>query len=236
MSKELPYFKFYINEWNIGDISLENYKIQGIFINICIYYWSKDCNLTILNLKKKFKGYEPQINHLINTGILKTEYEFISIHFLNEQFKSKEIQSITNKINGTKGGRPNQNKTELVSEIKPIRLEVANQNKTNIEYRKGDNKILNNIEDRKLKFSNSLLPFLNTYGQELITNFSDYWTEPNKSKTKFRAELEKTWDVSLRLKKWSLNNFNKKNNGNTQNGSALRSPGIKPTQTEYTKL
>ena len=36
-----------------------------------------------------------------------------------------------------------------------------------------------------------------------------YWTEKNKSGSKFRAEMEKTFDVSRRLKRWSSNSFNK---------------------------
>lgn len=41
-----------------------------------------------------------------------------------------------------------------------------------------------------------------------IDKFCDYWTEPNKTGTKVRWELEKTFEVTRRLKTW-LNNFNK---------------------------
>jgi hypothetical protein len=68
----------------------------------------------------------------------------------------------------------------------------------------------NNIDSRKLKFANTLKPFVSIYGKELIREFYDYWTEHNKSNTKFKQELQKTWGVELRLKKWSENNFNKK--------------------------
>lgn len=33
-------------------------------------------------------------------------------------------------------------------------------------------------------------------------DFIDYWTETNKSGTKMRWELEKTWDFNLRMKRW----------------------------------
>lgn len=39
------------------------------------------------------------------------------------------------------------------------------------------------------------------YTKEMLTEFFDYWSEPNK-KGKMRWELEKTWDVSRRLKRW----------------------------------
>lgn len=41
------------------------------------------------------------------------------------------------------------------------------------------------------------------YPQELQAEFIDYWTEPNRSKTKLRYELEKTFDISRRLKTWA---------------------------------
>jgi hypothetical protein len=70
-------------------------------------------------------------------------------------------------------------------------------------------KEVNSIDDRKLKFSKSLVPFVGLYGKEMIRDFCDYWTEPNKSKTKFKQETQKTWDTSLRLKRWASSDFNK---------------------------
>tara|TARA_R100001463_G_scaffold8115_1_gene25326 strand:+ start:252 stop:842 length:591 start_codon:yes stop_codon:yes gene_type:complete len=49
------------------------------------------------------------------------------------------------------------------------------------------------------------------YKVEILNAFVDYWTEPNRSKTKLRYELQKTFDVSRRLKTWAKNEkqFNK---------------------------
>lgn len=68
----------------------------------------------------------------------------------------------------------------------------------------------NNIEERKLKFADTIKPFLSTYGRDMLSDFYKYWTEPNKSGTKFKQEMQKTWDVSRRLETWSRNDFNKK--------------------------
>lgn len=38
-----------------------------------------------------------------------------------------------------------------------------------------------------------------------LQEFVAYWTEPNKSRTKLRWELEKTWDTGRRLKRWFKN-------------------------------
>jgi hypothetical protein len=73
----------------------------------------------------------------------------------------------------------------------------------------------NNIEQRKLKFASTLKSFVDIYGRDLIKEFYDYWTEPNKSNTKFKQELEKTWSLERRLETWAKNdiNFNKQKNG-----------------------
>jgi len=41
------------------------------------------------------------------------------------------------------------------------------------------------------------------YDVEMQADFIDYWTEPNRSKTKLRYELEKTFDIARRLKTWA---------------------------------
>jgi hypothetical protein len=69
-----------------------------------------------------------------------------------------------------------------------------------------------NIDSRKQKFASTLKPFLVTYGKEMLNEFYNYWTEPNKSNTKFRQELEKSWGLKRRLETWSKNDKNFKPN------------------------
>jgi len=58
------------------------------------------------------------------------------------------------------------------------------------------------IEERKLKFAQTLEPFLNTYGKEMLNTFYHYWIEPSKSGKKLRFEDEKFWDLNRRLITW----------------------------------
>ena len=71
------------------------------------------------------------------------------------------------------------------------------------------------LEGRKEDFYNSLIPFVAQYGKEMVRAFFDYWSEPNKSNSKMRFELEKTWDVARRISYWASreNQFNNRNNG-----------------------
>ena len=41
------------------------------------------------------------------------------------------------------------------------------------------------------------------YPEAMKTAFVSYWTEPNKSRTRVRYQMEKTWDTSRRLSLWA---------------------------------
>lgn len=72
------------------------------------------------------------------------------------------------------------------------------------------------IKELQKKFYNSLIPFVANYGKDLVREFYDYWSEPNKSMTKLRWQLEPTWDTDKRLKRWQTNNNNFKPKTTTQ--------------------
>lgn len=59
------------------------------------------------------------------------------------------------------------------------------------------------VEKRKTDFYNSLISYLKQYPKEVIRAFFDYWSELNKSGTKMRFELEKTWETAKRLQTWA---------------------------------
>ena len=63
--------------------------------------------------------------------------------------------------------------------------------------------ITNNISNRRNDFVFEVLTF--DYDESILNGFIDYWTEPNKSNTKMKFELNKTWKTALRLKTWVAN-------------------------------
>ena len=72
-----------------------------------------------------------------------------------------------------------------------------------------------NLTNVTNKFLMEVSAFKELYSVEMLEAFIDYWTEPNKSKTKLRYELQKTFDIARRLKTWSKNESKfrtKKNN------------------------
>jgi DNA-binding PadR family transcriptional regulator len=62
-----------------------------------------------------------------------------------------------------------------------------------------------NLDTVTNKFLMEVSAFKELYSVEMLEAFIDYWTEPNKSKTKLRYELQKTFDIARRLKTWSKN-------------------------------
>lgn len=120
MAKDLPYFKFFCSEWSDGDITLEDFETQGLFINICAYYWSNECIVSLDKVKKKFKlCSEKCFDNLIKSGIIKVIDGNLYINFLNEQKSERASKSMVNSYNGKKGGRP---KKQIESEKKPNAL------------------------------------------------------------------------------------------------------------------
>jgi DNA-binding PadR family transcriptional regulator len=72
-----------------------------------------------------------------------------------------------------------------------------------------------NLDTVTNKFLMEVSAFKELYSVEMLEAFIDYWTEPNKSNTKLRYELQKTFDIARRLKTWNKNESKfgtKKNN------------------------
>jgi len=153
MAKELPYYKFEVMSFMTGDIYLERYELQGIFYNLCAFYWSKDCDLKIAAVMKKYTHHFPLIKELIELEIIKVDGEYLSISFLNEQWASKETQKMVNAINGKKGGRPKREDKPNETENKPNGLNFVNPNETNIEKSKEDKIIVEESKENDFAFT-----------------------------------------------------------------------------------
>jgi len=60
-----------------------------------------------------------------------------------------------------------------------------------------------NVLKREEKFKSEVFEFMDKYSEVMLDKFCNYWTEKNKSKTKMRFELERTFEISRRLVTWS---------------------------------
>lgn len=215
MAKELPYFKFEPSEWGSGSIQMCSYEAQGLFINICSLYWSRLGDLPErLAVNLLCKGYANALQELCNEQILHIKDGMIQIKFLDEQLE--EFASISNERSKAAKKRwskhpgkqlDNANAMQMHSKSNAIRGEEIRKEEIKVDKKREDD-----IEGRKLKFAYAIKEFNNQYDSVMLREFYEYWTEPNKSKTKFRQELEKTWDLERRLRTWaSREKFSAKN-------------------------
>lgn len=71
---------------------------------------------------------------------------------------------------------------------------------------------------------------------DILQEFFDYWSEPNKSGTKLRYELEKTWDLNRRLKRWQLMKDQRKDFKPVEMAKNRLDTSVKPTQPKPTNM
>jgi len=107
------------------------------------------------------------------------------------------------------------------------RKEKENKEKKNKE--KEESELSNtqkkdSILDRKLEFKNKVINAINSSDEitrfyftkdsyKNAKDFFEYWSESSENAKKFRAEMEKTFDIGRRLSTW-LNRDNSQQNGN----------------------
>jgi hypothetical protein len=103
MAKELPYFQFEPAEYLTKDISFCSLSAQGLFINLCAYYWQRGCKITKTQFLKRLNN-EKEFTELLEEGIFDLDNDGnISVGFLDIQFMSIEEQQKENSTRGKIG-------------------------------------------------------------------------------------------------------------------------------------
>jgi uncharacterized protein YdaU (DUF1376 family) len=111
---------------------------------------------------------------------------------------NEHIEEINNKSNKAKENAAKRwnNANAMPSHSKRnASISISNSKSININKR---------IEDFKKS-----IHAIEGISDEDKNDFFLYWTEKNKSGSKFRAEMQRTFDINLRLKRWSANGFSK---------------------------
>ena len=172
MAKELPYFRFTVQDWQNGKISLESFELQGLFISISGYYWINDCSLTLTMLHKKFSNAKNLIKELIDLQIIKHEikHDKIEIEFLNIQYDLLSENRKARQSAGSKGG-----KAKAMLKQKPS---YKDKDKDNNKDKDKDKDKDISINDIKLYF------FENGYSEISAQKFFDYYSIANLKDSK----------------------------------------------------
>ena len=76
------------------------------------------------------------------------------------------------------------------------------------------------MELRKEKFYQSLVPYVTKYGKDMVRAFYDYWTEKTYGGRKMRFEKQQAFEISKRLSTWQKNDLSYANRDNTRFGQS----------------
>jgi len=190
-------------------ISKEEYFIangmtDGWFFNTAKNI-ERDTSLTSHQQRKAIKN-------LKDSGIIETQLVGIPA---KQHFKIIEIKLLSYFNTSCEESVKQVIKKEQTSCEESEQLAVKKEQTINKNNNKNKEIIITNISNRKNEFVFEVLTF--DYNESILNGFIDYWTEPNKSNTKMKFELNKTWSTSLRLKNWAANQkkWDKPNNNTT---------------------
>jgi len=139
-----------------------------------------DC-LYVKNFLKHQKNFPLNEKNKAHQGILK-RFELYSYKF--------DIQDINKFIEGGSKGLPS-----------PTGNGNGNGN-GNTGGCKGEKNYEQLLKERMADFKQSIEPFAAEFPKEMLNAFFRYWSEPTRTKTKMRFEMEKTWEIKRRLLTW----------------------------------
>jgi len=123
--------------------------------------------------------------------------------------ETKEKRSLA----GKESARIRALKKEQTS-TNPTSVESVKQTSTNPTVNVNVNvkgNVSKSIKKRERDFKESLTPYLEKYGKDLLNEFYFYWTEHGEKDLKMRFEKEKSFGIARRLGTW-IKNENKFNN------------------------
>ncbi|MFN9318974.1 MAG: DUF6291 domain-containing protein [Chitinophagales bacterium] len=150
----------------------------------------------------------PESNQLeVYNAIFEYSFNFVEIELTGLSstiFTLIKPQLEANNKRYENGNKPknkqNGSKKEAKDEQKISKVEAnKNVNKNNNENEN------NNITDRIQTFKTKVYTYNNIHSVDMLYKFFNYWSELNKSGTKMRFELEKTWEIEKRLATWKNN-------------------------------
>jgi len=212
----------------IDQLGLEGYGIYWMLVEVLREQPDYKCPLNLVPiLARRYNTTAEKVKTVISLyGLFEVDEEktFFSLSLIRRMMPLDELRN-RRSIAGKMGNEIRWNNQKEIAEQSqcdnlPIAEESQSDRKSSLSKVK-ETKVKeskDNIEScsksaaakaatlaRKKEFANSLIPFLEKYGNKMIRAFYDYWSELNKSGTKMRFEKQPTWEVSKRLAKWADN-------------------------------
>lgn len=172
-------------------------------------------------LLKHIFAYVNDENPINEDPLINLAFEPIKLQLKRDLQKWEETRakrSVAGSISAEKRKQQNQQVLTSVESVEqtPTKSTVIVNDNVNVNVNVKD-KVINNIDSRKTSFANSLKPFLNEYGKDMINEFYLYWTEHGEKDKKMRFEKQTSFDINLRLINWNKRSFQKQNNNSNVN-------------------
>lgn len=169
---------------------------------------------TLLWTNAEFGAYQRALNYQADQGhleeadlrqILGEHWDKVSSKFVPDKkglFYNKKLQEVIDKRDNFCNSR-RQNKLGKVHVKNTCETLVSHMANANANVNANVNANEDNLQKRSERFQSEILKYTPTYQRSMLEAFFQYWSEPNRSKTKMRFEMEKTWDIARRLRTWA---------------------------------
>ena len=138
----------------------------------------------------------------IDTEVVSSVEEDITSFVIADATDTEEVMPIEENVTPATATDYDEPKKKNKKENTPTTPKEKNKIK-NPHSRTRARKSTQTLDERRQAFIESLTPFIPTYGMEMVKAFADYWTEPNRSCSRMRFELQRTWSLPLRLATWA---------------------------------
>tara|TARA_Y100001973_G_C5164136_1_gene315149 strand:+ start:635 stop:1075 length:441 start_codon:yes stop_codon:yes gene_type:complete len=142
MSKELPYFKSFPEQWLSGDINFESFELQGAFTCAKHHYWANNCSFTYDKMLLRLKNNKDILDELIKKDYIVLNNDKVHIKFLDEQYKESQELHKKRVKNGSKGGSATAKLKQGYSNTEALRKEKIKKDNTPYLSTKGLNEYL----------------------------------------------------------------------------------------------
>jgi hypothetical protein len=174
----------------------------------------RGCYFDLVQAQRKFGGYTVEKAQKILGKdfdtcwpslelILLNENGVFCIEWVRESIKKRSEHADLQRKRIQDYWDKKKNTTVLLRYYHGNTLENENANANENANEKGIEKATENLTTE--------VNFFTQYPESIRSAFLSYWTEPTRSKTKIRAQTEKTWDTARRLATWASRDksFNK---------------------------
>ena len=147
----------------------------------------------------------------ISFDLFKADYDASQMRYQEKvarMLKNREKQEIS---------KTSQEIDETSQEISETSQEIVTntihnntiQNNTSYKESKPKKDVSLSLSERKEAFKKELDQYKGIYESDMLNDFFQNWTQPNKSQTKMKFEGQKYWDLKARLNSWKNRKWKK---------------------------